>query len=195
MANKSAVLQRPSQDEISSELKTRKRNQRVLSIVGSTIGGLLIVAAVVVLIATFLFPTLRIYGTSMTPTLNEDEIVVSVKSPTYHTGEVVAFYYNNKILVKRVICGPGDWFNMQSDGTVYVNNVKLDEPYVSEYGFGSCDLELPYQVPEDSYFMMGDQRATSVDSRMSQVGCVPMDRIVGRVFLRVWPLTSIGVVS
>lgn len=186
---------RPSSDEIAGEINTRRRNRRILRVVASTIGALLTVAAIVVLLATFLFPTLRIYGTSMTPTLEEGEIVVSVKTPTYHTGEVIAFYYNNKILVKRVICGPGDWFNMQKDGTVYINNVKIDEPYVSELGFGSCDLDLPYQVPEDQYFVMGDQRVTSIDSRMSQVGCVPMDRIVGRVILRVWPLSDVSVVE
>jgi len=186
---------RPSSDQIAGELKTRRRNRRILSIIGSTIGALLTVAAIVVLLATFLFPTLRIYGTSMTPTLKEGEIVLSVKSPTYDTGEVIAFYYNNKILVKRVICGPGDWFNMQNDGTVYINNVKIDEPYVSELGFGSCDIELPFQVPEDQYFVMGDQRTTSIDSRMAQVGCVPVDRIVGRVLLRVWPLPDFAVIE
>ncbi|MDO4807507.1 MAG: signal peptidase I [Coriobacteriales bacterium] len=186
---------RPSSDEIASELKVRRRNKRILSIIGSTISVLLTVAAIVVLLATFVFPTLRIYGTSMTPTLQEGEVVVSVKGADYHTGDIIAFYYNNKILVKRVICGPGDWFNMQSDGTVYVNNVKIDEPYVSEPGFGSCDLELPYQVPDGEYFVMGDQRMSSIDSRMAQVGSVAMERIVGRVLVRVWPLDSISVVE
>lgn len=187
--------QRPSSEEIASEIKARRRNKRVLQIIGSTISVLLTVAAIVVLLATFVFPTLRIFGTSMSPTLQEGEIAVTVKTSEYHAGDIIAFYYNNKILVKRVICGPGDWFNMQSDGTVYINNDKLDEPYVSEHGFGSCDLELPYQVPDGEYFVMGDQRMSSIDSRMSQVGCVAADRIVGHVFLRVWPLDSIGTVE
>lgn len=190
-----SARRRPSADEIADELHERQRRRRLWRVVGSTIGGLLTVAAIVVLLATFLFPTLRIYGTSMTPTLREGEVVVSVKAPVYQTGEVIAFYYNNKILVKRVICGPGEWFNMQEDGSVYVNGTKLDEPYVSEEGFGSCDLDLPYQVPEDQYFVMGDQRISSIDSRMTQVGCVPVDRIVGRIILRVWPLESIGAIE
>jgi signal peptidase I len=190
-----SARRRPSADEIADELHQRQRRRRTWRVVGSTIGGLLTVAAIVVLLATFLFPTLRIYGTSMTPTLREGEVVVSVKTPVYQTGEVIAFYYNNKILVKRVICGPGEWFNMQEDGSVYVNGTKLDEPYVSEEGFGSCDLDLPYQVPEDQYFVMGDQRISSIDSRMSQVGCVPVDRIVGRIILRVWPLDSISAIE
>lgn len=190
-----STRRRPTADEIAEELRERQKRRRLWRIVGSTIGGLLTVAAIVVLLATFLFPTLRIYGTSMTPTLREGEVVVSVKAPVYQTGEVIAFYYNNKILVKRVICGPGEWFNMQEDGSVYVNGVKLDEPYVSEEGFGSCDLDLPYQVPEDQYFVMGDQRVSSIDSRMTQVGCVPVDRIVGRIILRVWPLENVSAIE
>lgn len=186
---------RPSADEINDELKVHKRRQQLLRVVASTIGGLLTVAAIVVLVATFIFPTLRIYGTSMTPTLVEGEIVVSYKAPGYETGDIVAFYYNNKILVKRVICKPGDWFDMQDDGTVYVNREKIDEPYVTDEGFGKCDIELPYQVPDEQYFVMGDQRESSIDSRMTQIGCVPREQIVGRVFLRVWPLGSAGLVS
>ena len=186
---------RPSVDEISDELKVHKRRQRLLRVVSSTIGGLLTVAAIVVLVATFVFPTLRIYGTSMTPTLSEGQVVVSYKADSYETGDILAFYYNNKILVKRVICGPSDWFDMQDDGTVYVNRQKIDEPYVTDEGFGKCDIDLPYQVPDEQFFVMGDQRESSIDSRMTQIGCVPKDRIVGKVFLRVWPLGSAGFVS
>jgi len=186
---------RPSQDQIAGELQEHKRKRRILGIVATTIGGLLTVAAVVVLLATFLFPTLRIYGTSMTPTLKEGEVVVSVKTPEYRTGDIVAFYYNNKILVKRVICGPGDWFDMNKDGTVYVNKQKIDEPYVSERGMGTCDIELPYQVPDGEWFVMGDQRLSSIDSRTAQIGCVTEDRMVGHVLLRVWPLDALGMVG
>jgi signal peptidase I len=186
---------RPSQDQIAVELNERKRKRRVLGVVATTIGGLLTVAAVVVLLATFLFPTLRIYGTSMAPTLNEGEVVVSVKTPDYNAGDIVAFYYNNKILVKRVICGPGDWFDMSEDGTVYVNKQKVDEPYVSERGRGTCDIELPYQVPDGEWFVMGDQRLSSIDSRTMQIGCVAQDRMVGHVLLRVWPFDALGLVG
>jgi signal peptidase I len=186
---------RPSQDQIAVELNERKRKRRVLGVVATTIGGLLTVAAVVVLLATFLFPTLRIYGTSMAPTLNEGEVVVSVKTPDYSAGDIVAFYYNNKILVKRVICGPGDWFDMSEDGTVYVNKQKIDEPYVSERGRGTCDIELPYQVPDGEWFVMGDQRLSSIDSRTMQIGCVAQDRMVGHVLLRVWPFDALGLVG
>lgn len=186
---------RPSAEQIEDELKGRRRRRRILRIVATTIGGLLTVAAIVVLLATFLFPTLRIYGTSMAPTLKEGEIVVAMKTPEYHTGDVVAFYYNNKILVKRVICGPGDWFDMGKDGTVYVNSTKVDEPYVSDHGFGTCDIELPYQVPDGEWFVMGDQRQSSIDSRTVQIGCVETDRMVGRVLLRVWPLDVLGSVG
>ena len=171
---------RPSTDEISDELKVHKRRQRLLRVVSSTIAGLLTVAAIMVLIATFVFPTLRIYGTSMTPTLSEGQVVVSYKADSYETGDILAFYYNNKILVKRVICGPSDWFDMHDDGTVYVNRQKIDEPYVTDEGFGKCDIDLPYQVPDEQFFVMGDQRESSIDSRMTQIGCVPKDRIVGK---------------
>lgn len=194
-ASASAKASRPSSTEIENEIKARQRTKRIFGIIGGTIATLLTVASIVVLLATFVFPTLRIYGTSMTPALKEGDIAVTIKSANYHTGDVVAFYYNNKILVKRVICGPGDWFNMQRDGTVYVNNDTIEEPYVSEPGFGSCDIELPYVVPDGEYFVLGDQRMTSIDSRMSQVGCVPVDRIVGKVVLCVWPPESIGVVE
>lgn len=186
---------RPSAGQIREEIRKDSRRQRILRIVLSTIGTLLTAAAIVVLLATLVFPTLRIYGESMSPTLEEGEIVVTVKTSSYNTRDIIAFYYNNKILVKRVICGPGDWFNMDEDGTVYVNSVRIEEPYVSEHGFGNCDLELPYQVPDDEYFVMGDQREASVDSRMEQIGCVPKDRIVGRLFLRVWPWGAISTIG
>lgn len=189
---KSPLPERPSAQQIEQELQERDQRKRVVRVLASTVGTLLTIAAIVVLLATFVFPTFKIYGDSMTPILQEGEIVVSLKSNTYSTGDIVAFYYNNKILVKRVICGSGEWFNMQRDGTVFVNGSKLDEPYVSEEGYGSCDLDLPYQVPDNQYFVMGDQRMSSVDSRMEQVGCVPEERIVGKIALRVWPLFSFG---
>ena len=195
MSENDRDVRRPSSEEISGELKQGEKRRRILRILGSTFAGLLTVAAIVVLIATFLLPTLRIYGSSMTPTLNEGEIVVSVKTPEYNKGDIIAFYYNNKILVKRVICGPGDWFDMDKDGTVYVNKTKVDEPYLTETAFGTCDIDLPFQVPDGQYFVLGDHRETSVDSRTTQIGCVPAERMVGKVLLRVWPLDDLGFVS
>ena len=144
-----------------------------------------------VLVATLWLPVLQIYGSSMTPTLEEGDIVVSIKSKTYETGDIVAFYYNNKILIKRVIAGSGDWVDLDEDGTVYVNGEKLDEPYVKDKAFGECDLELPYQVPESRIFVMGDHRSVSVDSRSKAVGCVAEEQIVGKLVCRIWPLTDI----
>jgi signal peptidase I len=150
------------------------------------------VAAVAVLVATLWLPVLQIYGTSMAPTLNDGELVVSLKSGTFNTGDVIAFYYNNKILVKRVIAGPGDWVDIKDDGTVYVNDVELDEPYVVEKALGDCNITLPYQVPESRVFVMGDHRSVSVDSRNTAVGCVSEEQIVGRLVMRLWPLSQFG---
>ena len=128
----------------------------------------------------------------MDPTLSEGDIVISVKSSSFETGEVVAFYYNNKILVKRVIAHPGDWVDINEDGIVFVNDQKLSEPYVSEFSLGDCDIELPYQVPESRLFVMGDHRDVSVDSRNTSVGCVAEEQIVGKIVFKVWPLSGFG---
>ncbi len=182
---------RPSSEEIREEISFQKRRTSFWRILTTTIFTLMCVAAAAILLATQLFPTLRIYGSSMNPVLREGEIALSVKGSSFSPGDVVAFYYNNKLLVKRVICGPGDWFNLQADGTVYVNGNPLKEPYLTEKSFGQCDLELPYQVPEGQYFVMGDQRESSVDSRLTQVGCVPLEQIVGKIVFCVWPPGSI----
>ncbi len=186
---------RPGTEQIQQEIQRRKRKRSLRRVLSSTVFTLLSVVAVTILLATQLFPTLSIYGSSMSPVLEEGEIALSVKSSSFEQGDVIAFYYNNKLLVKRVICGPGDWFNMQEDGTVYVNGVKLDEPYIETLSFGQCDLELPFQVPDENYFVMGDQRESSVDSRMSQLGCVAREQILGRIVLCVWPLDRIHVVK
>lgn len=160
--------------------------------VRSTIYALLVVAAVAVLVAVLLLPVLRIYGTSMTPTLTEGDIVLSIKGSSFQTGDVIAFYYNNKILVKRVIAYSGDWVDIDDDGNVFVNGQLIDEPYISEKALGECDIQLPYQVPEARVFVMGDHRSTSVDSRSSAVGCVSEEQIVGKIVFRVWPLKGLG---
>ena len=145
--------------------------------------------------ATLLLPVLRIYGSSMTPSLYEGDIVVSVKEMSFDRGDIISFYYNNKILVKRVIAFEGEWVNIDEDGNVYVNGALLDEPYVKEKAFGECDITLPYQVPDGRVFVMGDHRTTSVDSRSSTVGCVFEEQVVGRILYRVWPLSQMGPVE
>jgi len=150
---------------------------------------------VAVLVATLWLPVLQIFGASMAPTLQEGEIVVSIKSKNLSPGDIVAFYYGNKVLVKRYIAGPGTWVDIREDGTVLLDDEILDEPYLNEKSIGICDLELPYQVPEDTFFLMGDHRETSVDSRHSSVGCIAEEQIVGKIVYRVWPLTGLGMVK
>ena len=190
----STVQIRPTSSQIEAELNRAKYRIRYRTVLRSTIYTLIIVAAVAVLVATLWLPVLQIYGGSMTPTLVDGDIVVSMKSSDLEQGDVVAFYYNNKILVKRVIAGPGDWVDIKEDGTVFVNSKELNEPYIEEKAFGDCNIELPYQVPEARLFVMGDQRSISVDSRNTAVGCIAEEQIVGKMVFRAWPLDSIGVI-
>ncbi len=185
----------PSVDEMKDELYRIKYRGLYAKIIRSTLYTLITVAAIAVLIATLWLPVLQIHGSSMTPTLYEDNIVVSSKSGDVSYGEVVAFYYNNKILVKRVIALPGDWVDIKADGTVYVNGSLVDEPYISEKAYGDCNIEFPYQVPDAKYFVMGDHRSTSTDSRNSAVGCVSEEQIVGRIIFRIWPFSEFGYVE
>lgn len=182
----------PELDQLKAELKREKYKYRYASVLRSTIFTLVVVAAFAVLVATLWMPVLQIYGTSMSPTLDEGQIVVSVKGYEFEPGDLVAFYIGNKLLVKRVIANPGDIVNIAEDGTVYINGEELIEPYLVEKAFGECDLELPYQVPESKFFMMGDHRASSVDSRSSVVGCIAKEQIVGKIVFCVWPIASFG---
>ena len=180
----------PSLDILKKELKREKYRRRYRRVLRLTINNLIVVAAVAALIATLVLPVLQIAGTSMEPSLNDGDIVVMVKSDNLQTGDLCAFYYSNKILIKRVIGGPGDYIYIDKEGTVYVNNIELEEPYISEKSLGECDIEFPYQVTENNYFMMGDHRETSIDSRSSIIGCIAEDQIIGKIICKVWPLSE-----
>ncbi len=181
-----------SVQEAKDELNRVRHNRRYRNTLKSTIYILITVAACAILVATLWMPVFQIYENSMTPTLTEGDIVTSVKSGSFEPGDVIAFYYNNKILVKRVVAGPGDWVDIEKDGTVLVNGEPLDEPYLEEKAYGDTNIDLPYQVPEGRWFVMGDHRSVSVDSRNTSIGTVAGEQIVGKLVWKVWPFDSIG---
>ena len=182
----------PAMERELKRIRYKKNYRRTLR---STIGTLIVVAAIAVLIATLFLPVLQIYGTSMSPTLVEGDIVLSVKESNLRRGEIIAFYYNNKILVKRVIAHAGEWVNIDENGVVSIDGAKLPEPYLIDQALGDCDIILPYQVPEGKVFVMGDHRSVSVDSRSTSVGCVAEEQIVGRLVYRIWPLDKMGYIE
>lgn len=195
MKKRKHEFREPTIEQLKNELNRERYKRRYFLVIRSTVYSLITVAAVAVLVATLWLPVLQIYGHSMAPTLTEGEIVVTVKNSEFKPGDVVAFYYNNKILVKRVIGTPGDWIEIDEEGRVRVNQILLEEPYVQEYALGECDIEMPYQVPDGRIFVMGDNRATSVDSRSTTVGCISEEEIVGKIVFVVWPMEEFGLMN
>lgn len=192
MKKKEKNLEIPNVEQIQAELNRVKYRSRYRSVLVSTVSIFAVVAAISVLIATIFMPVLQIYGSSMTPTLNEGEVVVTLKNSDFKQGDLIAFYIGNKILVKRCIAGPGQWVSIDEDGNVYVDGTMLSEPYLTEKALGENDLDYPYQVPENRYFCLGDHRLTSVDSRSKEIGCISDEQIVGKIVFRVWPLSQFG---
>lgn len=185
----------PSTETVRKELKRVRYRHSFSSVLKSTVYALITVAAVAVLVAVLLLPVLQIYGNSMQPSISEGSIVLSLKGGKLKSGDVIAFYYNNKILVKRVIAQPGEWVDIDEAGNVSVDGVPLDEPYLAEKALGETNIELPYQVPESRIFVMGDNRAVSVDSRNTAIGCIAEEQIVGRIFWCIWPFDQFGEVQ
>lgn len=186
----------PSLDAVEREIARIKYKRKYRRTIRTTIYTLITVAAAGVLIATLLLPVMKIYGSSMNPTLKEGTIVAALKSAKIERGDIIAFYYNNKLLIKRVIAEAGSWVNIAEDGTVFVDGEELAEPYIrGQKALGECNIELPCQVPDGRLFVMGDQRESSIDSRNAAVGCVAEEAIVGRLFFTIWPLDEIGVIN
>lgn len=185
----------PTVAQVEAELEkelSKKEHNRVLR---TTVFALLVAAAAAVIVAVLVFPVLRMNGTSMTNTLMDGDIVVTMNTSDFSRGDVIAFYYNNTLLVKRVIATTGDWVDIDKEGNVFVNGEELEEPYVTDKALGECNITLPYQVPDERIFVMGDHRETSIDSRNTAVGCVNKDLIVGKLLFRVWPLSGLGAVK
>ena len=187
-----AASERPSIDALKSELKRENNKKEYKRVLRNTLFVVVVVAALAVLVSSFFVTVLKVTGDSMTPTMNTGEIVIAQNSISFEPGDLLAFYYNNKVLVKRVIGSPGDWINIDDEGNVSVNGVALEETYVTEKSLDPTDIEFPYQVPENRYFVLGDHRAASIDSRSSVVGCVTKEQLIGKIFFRVYPFNVFG---
>ncbi len=184
-----------NEESVSEEQLKQKKKREYRNTIKHIVEVLIVAAAVSVLLATLFFPMLKVSGVSMEPTLENGQIIVLEKTGEFETGDLIGFYYQNKILLKRVIGQAGDYINIDENGSVYVNGVKIDEPYLNETALGDCDITLPYQVPDGKIFVMGDNRAKSVDSRSKLVGCLSEEQVIGRVVLRIWPLNQFGLLN
>ena len=188
---KKEAISLPTKEQVEKERKLYRWKQAYFRALSGTVRVLTMVAAVAALIATLVLPVLQIEGTSMEPTLKNGDIVLLTKTTAFDRGDICGFAWNNKILIKRVIGIPGDWIEIDTDGTVYRNGEKLEEPYAEQIAFGECDLEFPFQVPQEQYFVLGDMRESSIDSRNTLVGCVENKQIIGKIFFRIWPFKRI----
>ncbi len=192
---KHKTVELPTMEQIQAERNRLKYMNNYKRTFRSTVAILIVVSAISILVATLWMPVLQIYGSSMTPTLIDGEIVFTVKASSFETGDIIAFYYNNKILVKRVIAESGEWVDIDEDGNVFIDGEEIEESYIEEKAYGDTNISLPYQVPDGKVFVLGDHRAISVDSRNTSIGCVSQEQIVGKVLFRVWPLNRIGLLE
>ncbi len=188
--NRELVL--PTESEVQAERKRLKYRRRFIITLRTTVYALTVVAAAAVLLATLFLPVLQVSGSSMEPTLSDNDIILLIKTDNLTTGDLIGFYYQNKLLLKRVIGVAGDVIDIDEEGNVTVNGELIGEPYVTNKSIGECDITLPYQVPENRVFVMGDNRATSIDSRSSVIGCIEEDQIVGKVLIRIYPFDNIS---
>lgn len=183
---------KPSIEDLKKELKRENSKKEYRGVLRNTLIVVVFVAAIAVLISSFFVTVLKVTGDSMTPTMETGQIVIAQNSKEFESGDLLAFYYNNKVLVKRVIGGPGDWVNIDENGMVSVNGVELVEEYASDFSLEPTDITFPYQVPENRWFVLGDHRSVSIDSRSSVVGCVTKEQLIGKVIFRVFPLGKFG---
>lgn len=192
MTDNKKIIDLPTSGQLGAELKRLRRKRSFNKNLRNTVGALIVVAALAVIISSAFLPVFRVTGSSMSPTLANDDVVLCIRTSHYKRGDIVAFHYNNKVLLKRVIGLPGDIIEISEDGTVSVNGGVLEEDYISGKALGECDIEMPYKVPENRLFVMGDHRAVSIDSRSTAVSCVAYENVLGKVLMRVYPLKSFG---
>ena len=189
---KNRTYRLPTEQEIQTELERTRYKARYRRTLLNTIEVLVTVAAVSVLVAMLLLPVLQIHGSSMTPTLEDGQIDLALQRSEMKQGDMIAIYYGDQVLINRCIAAPGQWVDIDEDGNVYVDSILLEEPYLEEKALGECDISLPYQVPDNRWFLMGDHRAVSLDSRSTQIGCISQEQILGTVVIRVWPLAQLS---